>query len=145
MARIFELLDGLVLGDFILHGLFRPLLLAAGAQLLPPVRRCLEGTADRIGHGLEGEARHAHGRAEGGSARAGGRVDHAAGRAAHIAGADGFHAGLVRQDAGHQAAGLLRRLDAAEDQHELGDGVQERLLFKEHQVRTDHDGQIDEQ
>ena len=50
----------------------------------------------------------------------------------------------VRQDAGEQTGGLLRRLHAAVDQHKLADGVQKRIL-EQHQLRRADDGQVDEQ
>ena len=137
-------LDGLVLGDLILDGLVRPGLALAGAQLAPPVASGLKGPLDGVGDGAEGKARHAGGHAQGPGDRAGGLVDHPARSAAHIAGADGLHARLIRQDAGHQAARLLCRLGAAIDQHELGDGVEEGPVLEEHQVRAGHNGQIDE-
>ena len=137
-------LDGLVLGDLVLDRLLPAGLSLAGAQLAPPVAHGLKGPLGQIGDGTEGKTGDAGGHTQSAAGCAGGLVDHPAGRAAHIAGADGLHARLICQDAGHQAARLLRRLGAAVDQHDLGDGVEHRPVLEQDQLRAGHDGQIDE-
>ena len=146
VLRVFFLVcvDGLVPGDLVPDRPFAALLLLAGAELAPALGGALERARDGVREGLGRKAERAAGsprRAQGQRAR---RADHLPGGGAHVARLDGLPARAVGQDAGQERCGLLGCLDAAVNQHELGEGVQHRLL-EEHQLRRGNDGQIDQQ